>query len=66
MRRLWLSLLVVPVIAAAVPTAASASPSAPAARTMPAARTAPAAAARALQPGMSGARSRPCSGDWPR
>ena len=61
MRRLWLSLLVVPVIAAAAPTAASASPSAPAARTMPAARraplarTAPAAAARALQPGMSGA-----------
>ena len=49
MRRLWLSLLVVPVIAAAVPTAASASPSAPAAR------TAPAVAARALQPGMSGA-----------
>jgi len=49
MRRLWLSLLVVPVIAAAVPTAASASPWAPAAR------TAPAVAARALQPGMSGA-----------
>ncbi len=54
MRRLWMSLLVVPVIAVAVPTAASASPSAPAARTGPAARTRP-AAARALQPGMSGA-----------
>ena len=49
MRRLWMSLLVGPVIAVAVPTAASASPSAPAAR------TAPAAAGRALQPGMSGA-----------
>ena len=53
MRRLWMSLLLVPVIAllvpviaVAVPTAASASTSAPAART---------AAARALQPGMSGA-----------
>src|SRR5271165_2612258 len=55
MRRLWMSLLVVPVIAVAVPTAASASPSAPAARTGPAARTRPTAAARALQPGMSGA-----------
>ncbi len=52
MRRLWMSLLLVPVIAAAVPAAASASASAPAARTVPAARTAP---ARALQPGMSGA-----------
>ena len=49
MRRLWMSLLVVPVIAVAVPTAALASPSAPAARTRPA------AAADALQPGMSGA-----------
>ncbi len=48
MRRLWMSLLLVPVVALAVPTAASAAPSA---RT---ARTAPAAAARALQPGMSG------------
>jgi hypothetical protein len=46
MRRLWMSLLLVPVIAVAVPTAASASTSASAART---------AAARALQPGMSGA-----------
>jgi len=52
MRRLWMSLLLVPVIAAAVPTAASASPTASAAR---AARTAPAAATRPLQPGMSGA-----------
>ena len=50
MRRLWMSLLLVPIVAVAVPTAASASPSAPAART---ARTAPAATARALQPGMS-------------
>ena len=49
MRRLWMSLLLVPVMAAAVPTAAWASP------TAPAARSAPAAAARALQPGMSGA-----------
>ena len=49
MRRLWMSLLLVPVIAVAVPTAASASPS------VPAARTAPAATARTLQPGMSGA-----------
>ncbi len=49
MRRLWMSLLIVPVITVAVPTAASATTSAPAAR------TAPAAAARAWQPGMSGA-----------
>ena len=49
MRRLWMSLLIVPVVAVAVPTAAWASPAAPAAR------SAPAAAARALQPGMSGA-----------
>ncbi len=61
MRRLWMSLLLVPVIAMAAPTAAWASPAgpaartAPAARTEPAARTAPAAAARALQPGSSGA-----------
>ena len=46
MRRLWMSLLLVPVIAVAVPIAASASTSAPAARTT---------AAGALQPGMSGA-----------
>src|SRR5208283_2678972 len=49
MRRLWMSFLLVPVIAVAAPTAASASTSAPAAR------TAPAATARPLQPGMSGA-----------
>ena len=49
MRRLWMSLLVVPVIAAAAVT------SAPAARAATADRAAPAAAARALQPGMSGA-----------
>ncbi len=61
MRRLWKSLLLVPVIAVAVPTAAWASPaayaarSAPAALTAPAAWTAPAATARALQPGMSSA-----------
>src|SRR2546421_10730348 len=51
MRRLWLSLLLVPVMVAAVASAAWASPAAPAA---PAARTAPAAPARALQPGMKG------------
>ena len=61
MRRLWMSLLLVPVIAVAVPTAAGASPAAPAARTAHAARTAatartaPGVTARALQPGMSGA-----------
>src|SRR5207344_2858990 len=57
MRRLWMSLLLVPVMVAAVASAAWASPAAPAARTTPAARTAPAApaaAARALQPGMKG------------
>jgi len=58
MRRLWLSLLLVPVMVAAVALpisgAAWASPAAPAARSAPAARTAPAAQARALQPGMSG------------
>jgi Putative peptidoglycan binding domain/L,D-transpeptidase catalytic domain len=61
MRRLWLSLLLVPVMVAAVALpisgAAWASPAAPAARSAPAARTAaaaPAAAARALQPGMKG------------
>jgi lipoprotein-anchoring transpeptidase ErfK/SrfK len=48
MRRLWMSLLLVPVLALAVPTTASAAPSAHSAR------TAPAATARALQPGMSG------------
>jgi lipoprotein-anchoring transpeptidase ErfK/SrfK len=49
MRRLWMSLLLVPVLAVALPTMASAAPAAHSAR------TAPAAPARALQPGMSGA-----------
>jgi lipoprotein-anchoring transpeptidase ErfK/SrfK len=48
-------LLLVPVLAIAVPTMASAAPAAPAAPGAHAARTAPAAPARALQPGMSGA-----------
>jgi len=48
MRRLWLSLLLVPVMVAAVASAAWAAPAAPAARTVPA------APARALQPGMKG------------
>ncbi len=56
MRRLWMSMLLVPVIAVAAPSAAWASPAAPAARSAPwrprRPRTAP---ARALQPGMSGA-----------
>jgi hypothetical protein len=62
MRRLWMSLLLVPVMVAAMASAAWASPAAPAARTALAARTAPAArtqaaaAASALQPGMSGAK----------
>jgi lipoprotein-anchoring transpeptidase ErfK/SrfK len=55
MRRLWMSLLLVPVLAVAVPTMASAAPAAPAAPGAHAARTATAAPARALQPGMSGA-----------
>jgi lipoprotein-anchoring transpeptidase ErfK/SrfK len=55
MRRLWMSLLLVPVLAVALPTVASAAPAAPAAPAAHAARTAPAAPARALQPGMSGA-----------
>jgi Putative peptidoglycan binding domain/L,D-transpeptidase catalytic domain len=62
MRRLWLSLLLVPVMVAAVALpisgAAWASPAAPGARSAPAARTAPAAAllisGRALQPGTKG------------
>jgi len=60
MRRLWMSLLLVPVMVAAVASAAWASPatsaarSAPAARTAPVAPVAPAAAAQALQPGMKG------------
>ena len=56
MRRLCLSLLLVPVMVAAVASAAWASPAAPAARSAPAARTALAAPARALQPGMKGAK----------
>jgi len=61
MRRLWMSLLLVPVMVVAVTTAAWASPAAPGARTAPAAGTAAAARAqaaapaRALQPGMTGA-----------
>ena len=55
MRRLWMSLLLVPVMVAAVASAAWASPATSAALSAPAARTAPAAraaAAQALQPGM--------------
>src|ERR1700759_2566710 len=58
MRRLWLSLLLVPVIGVAAPAAAWAAPGAPAAsgvRAAPGARSAPAAPARALQPGSKGA-----------
>jgi len=58
MRRLWMSLLVVPVMAVLAVSAVWASPAAHAARTAPAGRTArtgPAASASALQPGMSGA-----------
>jgi len=51
MRRLWMSLLLVPVLVAAMASAAWASPAAPAARTVPAARSAP---TQALQPGMNG------------
>jgi hypothetical protein len=53
MRRLWMSLLLVPVMVAAVASAAWASPATSAARSAPAARTAPAAAAQALQPCMT-------------
>jgi hypothetical protein len=62
MRRLWMSLLLVPVMVMAVATAAWASPAAPGARTAPAARTSAAARAqaaapaRALRPGMTGAK----------
>ena len=55
MRRLWMSLLLVPVMVVAVASAAWASPMAPAARTAAATRTQAAAPARALQPGMTGA-----------
>ena len=57
MRRLWMSLLLVPVIGVAAPAAAWAAPGAPAARSAPVARSAPAAPAapaQALQPGMKG------------
>src|SRR5947209_18978503 len=54
MRRLWMSLLLVPVIGVAAPAAAWAAPGAPAARSAPVARSAPAAPAQALQPGMRG------------
>ena len=56
MRRLWMSMLLVPLMVAAVASAAWASPTAPGARTAAAARTQAAASARALQPGMTGAR----------
>ena len=59
MRRLWVSLLLVPVMVVAVTSVTSvawASPTAPAARTAAAARTQAAAQARALQPGMTGAK----------
>src|ERR1700759_3249823 len=55
MRRLWMSLVFLPGLVAAVASAAWASPATSAARSAPAARTAPAtpaAAAQALQPGM--------------
>jgi lipoprotein-anchoring transpeptidase ErfK/SrfK len=61
MRRLWMSLLLVPVMVAAMASAAWASPTAPGARTAAAVRTAAtartqaAAPARVLQPGMTGA-----------
>jgi len=48
MRRLWMSALLAPVVALAVPAAASATPAAHAARTEPAAE------GRTLEPGMSG------------
>jgi peptidoglycan hydrolase-like protein with peptidoglycan-binding domain len=61
MRRLWMSLLLVPVMVAAMASAAWASPATPVVRTAAAVRTAAtvraqaAAPARALQPGMTGA-----------
>jgi len=54
MRRLWMSLLLVPVIGLAVPTAAMAESTAHATRTEPAVWTAPDGASRVLQVGMSG------------
>ena len=55
MRRLWMSLLLVPVMVVAVASAAWASPTAPAARSAPAARTAAAARTQAA------AQPAPCS-----
>jgi hypothetical protein len=54
MRRLWLSLLLVPVIGVAVPAAAWASPAAPAARSAPVAPGVRSAPASALQVGSTG------------
>jgi peptidoglycan hydrolase-like protein with peptidoglycan-binding domain len=54
MRRLWMSLLLAPVIGLAVPTTAMAESTAHTARTAAAARTAPGAANSVLQVGMSG------------
>src|SRR5690242_17961819 len=53
MRRLWMSLLLVPVMVVAVASAAWASPAAPAARAQAAALL---TSGRALQPGMTGAK----------
>jgi lipoprotein-anchoring transpeptidase ErfK/SrfK len=55
MRRLWMPLLLGPVMVLAAATAAGASPAAPAARTAPAAPAGAAAPGSALQPGMKGA-----------
>jgi peptidoglycan hydrolase-like protein with peptidoglycan-binding domain len=54
MRRLWMSLLLVPVIGLAVPTTAMAVSTAHTTRTAPAAWTAPDGGSRVLQVGMSG------------
>jgi peptidoglycan hydrolase-like protein with peptidoglycan-binding domain len=54
MRRLWMSLLLVPVIGLAVPTTAMAESTAHTTRTAPAAWTAPDGASHVLQVGMSG------------
>jgi len=56
MRRLWMSLLLVPVMVMTMASAAWASAAAPAARTAAAARTQAAASGRVLQPGMTGAK----------
>ena len=54
MRRLWMTLFIVPVTALAAPAAAYAASAAPAARTAPAAQTAPAAAGKVIEFGASG------------